>query len=411
MAPITFDHVRKVYPDGTVAVHELSLEIPDGELVVLVGPSGCGKTTALRMVAGLEEITEGEVRIGGDVVNRLPPRERDVAMVFQNYALYPHKSIYDNLAFPLRLRKLSRAEIDARVQRVARILELQEQLRRKPRQLSGGQRQRVAMGRAIIREPRAFLMDEPLSNLDAKLRTQMRAEISLLHKELGVTTLYVTHDQVEAMTLGERVAVMRKGELQQVAAPQELYDRPVNLFVAGFIGSPAMNFVQGELERPADGEAAVRIGEQRIAVDGVERALAPGLEAYAGRKLIVGIRPEHLQDAALEAGSSPERRLQGRVRLREALGSESVVHFQIDAAPAVSPELTELAEEVDETTLLGALDDQRRIRRTALVGRFGVDSRVREGEDAQVAVRPGALRFFDPESGRRIGAGEPTRAA
>ncbi len=411
MAPVSFDHVRKVYPDGTVAVHELSLEIADGELMVLVGPSGCGKTTALRMVAGLEEISDGEVRIGAEVVNRLPPRERDVAMVFQNYALYPHKSIYDNLAFPLRLRKLSRAEIDERVQRVARILELQEQLRRKPRQLSGGQRQRVAMGRAIIREPRAFLMDEPLSNLDAKLRTQMRAEISLLHKELGVTTLYVTHDQVEAMTLGQRVAVMRKGELQQVAAPQELYDRPVNLFVAGFIGSPAMNFVQGELERAGDGEVAVRIGDQRVAVDGAERALAPGLDGYAGRKLIVGIRPEHLQDAVLDAGGSPARRLQGRVRLREALGSESVVHFQIDAAPAVSPELTELAEEVDETTLLGALDDQRRIRRTALVGRFGVDSRVREGEDAQVAVRPGALRFFDPESGRRIGAGAPTEAA
>ncbi len=411
MAPVSFDHVRKVYPDGTVAVHELSLEIADGELMVLVGPSGCGKTTALRMVAGLEEISDGEVRIGAEVVNRLPPRERDVAMVFQNYALYPHKSIYDNLAFPLRLRKLSRAEIDERVQRVARILELQEQLRRKPRQLSGGQRQRVAMGRAIIREPRAFLMDEPLSNLDAKLRTQMRAEISLLHKELGVTTLYVTHDQVEAMTLGQRVAVMRKGELQQVAAPQELYDRPVNLFVAGFIGSPAMNFVQGELERAGDGDVAVRIGDQRVAVDGSERALAPGLDGYAGRKLIVGIRPEHLEDAVLDARGSPARRLQGRVRLREALGSESVVHFQIDAAPAVSPELTELAEEVDETTLLGALDDQRRIRRTALVGRFGVDSRVREGEDAQVAVRPGALRFFDPESGRRIGAGAPTEAA
>jgi len=404
VAPITFDHVRKVYPDGTVAVQELSLEISNGELVVLVGPSGCGKTTALRMVAGLEEITDGEVRIGGDVVNRLPPRERDIAMVFQNYALYPHKSIYDNLAFPLRLRKLGKAEVDARVQRVARILELEEQLPRKPRQLSGGQRQRVAMGRAIIREPRAFLMDEPLSNLDAKLRTQMRAEISLLHKELGVTTLYVTHDQVEAMTLGERVAVMRKGELQQVAAPQELYDRPVNLFVAGFIGSPAMNFVQGELERPADGSVAVRVGDQRVAIDDAERALASGLDAYAGRKLIVGIRPEHLQDAALEPDASSSRRLHGHVRLREALGSESVVHFQIDAAPAVSAELTELAEEVDETTLLGALDDQRRIRRTALVGRFGVDSRVREGEEAQVAVRPGALRFFDAESGRRVGA-------
>ncbi len=402
MAPVSFDHVKKVYPDGTVAVHDLTLQIADGELMVLVGPSGCGKTTALRMVAGLEEISSGDVRIGSDVVNALPPRERDVAMVFQNYALYPHKSIYDNLAFPLRLRRLTKAEIDERVQRVAQVLELREQLKRKPRQLSGGQRQRVAMGRAIIREPRAFLMDEPLSNLDAKLRTQMRAEISLLHKELGVTTLYVTHDQVEAMTLGDRVAVMRKGELQQVAAPQDLYDRPVNLFVAGFIGSPAMNFVQGDVA--ADGELAVVVGTQRLEVDHLERTSAPGLESYRGRRVIVGIRPEHLEDATVDATSSRGRSLIGNVRLREALGSESVVHFQIDAAPAVSPELTELAEEVDETTLLGALDDQRRMRRTALVGRFGVESRAREGESVTVAIRPGALRFFDPDSGRRIGA-------
>jgi multiple sugar transport system ATP-binding protein len=403
VASVSFDHVRKVYPDGTVAVQDLTLEIPDGELMVLVGPSGCGKTTALRMVAGLEEISEGEVRIGDEVVNKLPPRDRDLAMVFQTYALYPHKSIYDNLAFPLRLRKLGKADIEERVQRVARILELEEQLKRKPRQLSGGQRQRVAMGRAIIREPQAFLMDEPLSNLDAKLRTQMRAEISLLHKELGVTTLYVTHDQVEAMTLGQRVTVMRKGELQQVATPQELYDRPVNLFVAGFIGSPPMNFVQGEVARNGAG-VEVQIGDQRLSVDDGERALASGLDDWVGRRLIVGVRPEHLEDAALDAAAAQGRRLNGHVRLRELLGSESIVHFQIDAAPAVSPELVELAEEIDETTLLDALDDQRRMRRTALVGRFGVDSTVREDEDAQVAVRPRALRFFDPESGRRIGA-------
>jgi multiple sugar transport system ATP-binding protein len=404
VAEITFDRVRKVYPDGTVAVHELSLAISDGELMVLVGPSGCGKTTALRMVAGLEEISEGEIRIGEQVVNVMPPRDRDIAMVFQTYALYPHKSVYDNLAFPLRLRRLPKHEVDERVKHIARLLELEEQLRRKPRQLSGGQRQRVAMGRAIVREPRAFLMDEPLSNLDAKLRTQMRAEISLLHKELGVTTLYVTHDQVEAMTLGQRVAVLRKGELQQVAAPQELYDRPVNLFVAGFIGSPAMNFVEGEIERDG-GALAVKVGAHRLAVDERERALAAGVDAYAGRKVIVGVRPEHLDDAALAPGTPSERRLRGHVRLRESLGSESVVHFQIDAAPAVTPELLELTEEVDETVLLGALDDQRRIRRTALVGRFGVDSGVREDEDAEVAVMPAALRFFDPENGRRIGAG------
>ncbi len=242
MAQVSFSDVRKVYPDGTVAVKDLSLEIPDGELMVFVGPSGCGKTTALRMVAGLEVITEGEVRIGDEVVNGLPPRDRDVAMVFQNYALYPHKTVYENLSFPLRLRRLAKPEIDRRVKRMAQVLDIEQQLPRRPRQLSGGQRQRVAMGRAMIREPRAFLMDEPLSNLDAKLRTQMRAELGLIHKQIGVTTIYVTHDQVEAMTLGQRVAVMRNGELQQVAAPQELYSRPNNIFVAGFIGSPAMNF-------------------------------------------------------------------------------------------------------------------------------------------------------------------------
>ena len=376
MASVSFDHVRKVYPDGTVAVQGLTLEIHDGELMVLVGPSGCGKTTALRMVAGLEEISEGEVRIGDEVVNKLPPRDRDLAMVFQTYALYPHKSIYDNLAFPLRLRKLGKSEIDQRVRRIARVLELEEQLKRKPRQLSGGQRQRVAMGRAIIREPQAFLMDEPLSNLDAKLRTQMRAEISLLHKELGVTTLYVTHDQVEAMTLGQRVTVMRKGDLQQVATPQELYDRPVNLFVAGFIGSPPMNFVQGEVARNGAG-VDVQIGDQRLTVDDDERALASGLDDWVGRRLIVGVRPEHLEDAALDPAAGQGRRLNGHVRLRELLGSESIVHFQIDAAPAVSPELVELAEEIDETTRLAALAAQRRLRRPALVGGFGVESLVR----------------------------------
>jgi multiple sugar transport system ATP-binding protein len=403
LADIALDRVRKVYPDGTVAVRELSLEIPDGELMVLVGPSGCGKTTALRMVAGLEEISDGEIRIGERAVNQMPPRERDIAMVFQNYALYPHKSVYENLAFPLKLRGLSKREIDERVHRIAGLLELEEQLPRRPRQLSGGQRQRVAMGRAIVREPQAFLMDEPLSNLDAKLRTQMRAEISLLHKELRITTLYVTHDQVEAMTLGQRVAVLRKGELQQVAGPQELYDLPVNLFVAGFIGSPAMNFVQGEVEQ-ADGGVAVRIGTRRIVLDDRERALAPGLESSTGRKVIVGMRPEHLEDAEIASDLAADRRLVGSVRLREALGSESVVHFQIEAAPAVSAELEELAEDIDETTLLDTLDAQRKMRRTALVGRFAAASRVVEGTTAEVAVQPGALRFFDAETGRRVGA-------
>jgi multiple sugar transport system ATP-binding protein len=400
MAQVTLENVMKVYPDGTEAVKDLSLEIADGELVVFVGPSGCGKTTALRMVAGLEEITSGTIRIGERVVNQLPPRERDVAMVFQNYALYPHKSVYENLAFPLKLRRLSKPEVTNRVHRIARLLELEEQLPRRPRQLSGGQRQRVAMGRAIVREPQAFLMDEPLSNLDAKLRTQMRAEISLLHKELAVTTIYVTHDQVEAMTLGERVAVMRKGELQQVAAPQELYDRPANLFVAGFIGSPSMNFVQGTIES-VDGRLSVAFGSERVALDERERAEHRALGQWSGKKVIAGIRPEHLEDAALAGNGPSDRQLRGLVRLKEALGSEIVVHFQIEAVPAVSPELSEL-EEVDESALLDQLDRERRLRRTAFVGRFDVGTTVREDEDAQIAVLPGALRFFDPGTGQAI---------
>jgi multiple sugar transport system ATP-binding protein len=398
-----FDHVRKVYPDGTVAVEDLSLEIADGHLMVFVGPSGCGKTTALRMVAGLEEITAGEVRIGEIVVNGLPPRDRDVAMVFQNYALYPHKSVYENLAFPLKLRGLSKSEIEQRVKRLARVLELDEQLPRRPRQLSGGQRQRVAMGRALIREPHAFLMDEPLSNLDAKLRTQMRAEISLLHKELGVTTIYVTHDQVEAMTLGQRVAVLRKGELQQVADPQELYTRPTNLFVAGFIGSPAMNFFEGRVER-ANGATAVAFGDgQRLAVDESEQALADGLIGDDGRRIVVGVRPEHLEDATLATGTPDERRLRGLVRLRELLGSEVVVHFEVEAAPVVTEETRDLAEDVD-ALVLTELDHLRAARRTAFVGRFSAEAPTQEGTIAEIAVSPGALRFFDPETGGRIGA-------
>jgi multiple sugar transport system ATP-binding protein len=406
MAQVSLENIGKVYPDGTVAVSDLSLEITDGELVVLVGPSGCGKTTALRMIAGLEEITSGEIKIGDRVVNKIPPRDRDIAMVFQTYALYPHKSVYDNLAFPLKLRRVPKGEIEQRVRRIARLLELEEQLKRRPRQLSGGQRQRVAMGRAIVREPQAFLMDEPLSNLDAKLRTQMRAEIGLLHKELGVTMIYVTHDQVEAMTLGQRVAVMRKGELQQVASPQELYDRPANLFVAGFIGSPSMNFVEGALDR-SNGELAVTFGSERLTVDDEEKAQHPGLTDLGDKKVIVGVRPEHLADAALVTDAPDGRRLNGLVRLKEALGSEIVVHFQIEAAPAVLPELRELTEDLDEATLLediDALDQHRRIRRTAFTGRFGVATRVEEDKEAEIAITAGALRFFDAETGAAIGA-------
>jgi multiple sugar transport system ATP-binding protein len=403
VAQVSFDHVQKVYPDGTVAVQDLSLEIADGALMVLVGPSGCGKTTALRMVAGLEEITDGQVRIGDEVVNGLPPRDRDVAMVFQNYALYPHKSVYDNLAFPLRLRGLPKTAIDERVKRIARVLELEEQLRRRPRQLSGGQRQRVAMGHALIREPQAFLMDEPLSNLDAKLRTQMRAEISLLHKELGVTTVYVTHDQVEAMTLGQHVAVLRKGELQQVAGPQELYSRPTNLFVAGFIGSPAMNFFAGRIEH-GNGAVSVTFGDgQRLVVDAAERSLAGGLAGDNGRRVVVGVRPEHLDDATLAAAIPEDRRLRGLVRLRELLGSEVVIHFEVEAAPVVTDETREIAEDVDASALT-ELDHLRAARRTAFVGRFAAEAPTQEGTVAEIAVAPGALRFFDPETGSRIGA-------
>jgi multiple sugar transport system ATP-binding protein len=401
VAQVSFDHVRKVYGDGTVAVVDLTLEIPDGELMVLVGPSGCGKTTALRMVAGLEVITEGEIRIGEDVVNKLPPRDRDVAMVFQNYALYPHKSVFENLSFPLKLRKMSRGEIEERVGRIAQVLELEEQLKRKPRQLSGGQRQRVAMGRAMIREPQAYLMDEPLSNLDAKLRTQMRAELGLLHKELGVTTIYVTHDQIEAMTLGERVAVMRKGELQQVAPPQELYNRPTNIFVAGFIGSPAMNFFEGSLEVGADGTTVAFGDGQRLAVDETERSLAGALGERNGAGVVVGVRPEHLEDAAIATEVPANRRLKGLVRLRELLGSEVVVHFEVEAAPVVRDEVREIAQDVDPAAL-SELDHLRSARRTAFVGRFGVESSAREGDVAEIAVTPGALRFFDRETGDRI---------
>jgi multiple sugar transport system ATP-binding protein len=321
-------------------------------------------------------------------------------MVFQTYALYPHKSVYDNLAFPLRLRGMPKAEVEQRVKRIARLLELEEQLKRRPRQLSGGQRQRVAMGRAIVREPQAFLMDEPLSNLDAKLRTQMRAEIGLLHKELSVTTIYVTHDQVEAMTLGQRVAVLRRGELQQVAPPQELYDRPVNLFVAGFIGSPAMNFFQGQVAQ-ADTGIDVAVGGQHIRVDESELALHPPLAHRVGGNVIVGVRPEHLQDAALVPVAANGRSLRGQVQLKELLGSEVVVHFQVEAAPAITEELLEIAQDVD-AAVVDELDHQRLLRRTAFVGRFGLATTVEEDQPADIAVAPGALRFFDAETGEAI---------
>jgi multiple sugar transport system ATP-binding protein len=400
VAAVTFSGVSKIFPDGTKAVADLDLETEHEEFMVLVGPSGCGKTTALRMVAGLEEISEGEIRIGDRVVNEVSPKDRDIAMVFQTYALYPHLTVFDNIAFSLKLRKMKKQEISKRVQEAAKVLGLDPFLDRKPRALSGGQRQRVAMGRAIVRQPQAFLMDEPLSNLDAKLRVQMRAEISRLTRSLGVTTIYVTHDQVEAMTMGDRVAVMRKGELQQVAPPQELYDHPLNVFVGGFIGSPAMNLVEASLER-SNGTLAAVLGDQRISLDDDVLAGRPALKSFEGRAVVLGIRPEHLEDAGLVRDVPEAKRLRGEIELTEALGSELMVHFKINAPPALTEEVKELAADVGEVAVTG-LEDARAEQQTIVVGRFGVESRVNAGETAEVAVDTRALHFFDPESGLGI---------
>ncbi|MGZ8694717.1 MAG: ABC transporter ATP-binding protein [Gaiellaceae bacterium] len=398
MAEVQLEDVSKVYGDGTRAVDSMSLEVSDGEFMVLVGPSGCGKTTALRMVAGLEEISEGTLRIGDRIVNDLTPRERDIAMVFQSYALYPHLSVYDNIAFSLKLHKLPKPEIDKRVHDAARILDLEPYLKRKPKALSGGQRQRVAMGRAIVRNPSAFLMDEPLSNLDAKLRVQMRAEISELQRNLGVTTIYVTHDQVEAMTMGDRVAVMRKGELQQAAEPQELYDHPVNLFVAGFIGSPAMNLLEATLQSH-NGGLTVRSGSQEILLSQETLAQRPALRSYEGRTVVLGIRPEDLEDHRLAGESAHGGRLQGTVTLRESLGAEIIVHFSADAPPAVTEDVKELAEDVGEADRVAA---HAEASSTVIVGRFGARSRVKPGDEIEVAVDTRQLHFFDVDSGLGI---------
>jgi multiple sugar transport system ATP-binding protein len=400
VAGVTFEGLGKVYPDGTRAVSGMDLEIQDGEFMVLVGPSGCGKTTALRMVAGLEDISEGVLRIGERVVNHMPARDRDIAMVFQSYALYPHLTVYDNIAFGLRLRKTPKEEIDKRVREAAHVLGLEQFLDRKPRALSGGQRQRVAMGRAIVRQPQAYLMDEPLSNLDAKLRVHMRAEIASLQNELGVTTIYVTHDQVEAMTMGDRVAVMRKGELQQVAPPQELYERPVNLFVGGFIGSPAMNLVEATIQ-PRNGKLAVQIGEHDLALSDELLAYRSALKEYVGKRVVVGIRPENLEDAALEPDMPDDQKLRGVVVLREPLGSEIVAHFTVSAPPALTEDVRELARDVGQESAVQAAAAEGE-NETVMVGRFGPRSRIKNGDVVDVAVESGALHFFDLETGLGI---------
>jgi multiple sugar transport system ATP-binding protein len=396
VAVIVYEGIWKVYDDGTEAVKDLNLDIGDGELLVIVGPSGCGKTTALRMLAGLEEISDGTIRIGERVVNDLTPRDRDVAMVFQSYALYPHMTVEKNLAFGLKLRKLPKKEVAERVQRAARILQIEEFLNRKPRQLSGGQRQRVAMGRAIVREPQAFLMDEPLSNLDAKLRVQMRAEIHQLQRRLGVTTLYVTHDQVEAMTMGDRVAVMNAGHLQQVDTPQVLYDQPVNEFVAGFIGSPAINLVEATLER-SNGHLQVKMGEHLFAVDDQAVRNRSGLDKYVGGEVILGIRPEDFEDASLEPDAPPDRRLKVAVDLTEPLGSEVLVHFSTEATGIVpSAAAADVGEDAD--VRLGGNDDGDDEVTTRLVARVSPKSRIAVGNEIELAVDTSRLYFFDPET-------------
>jgi multiple sugar transport system ATP-binding protein len=397
MAEIALEKLTKVYPDGTEAVTDLRLDVADGEFVVFVGPSGCGKTTALRMIAGLEPITSGTVSIGGRVVNDLPPKDRDVAMVFQNYALYPHMNAYDNMAFALKMRGLAKAEISRRVNEAARVLGLGDSLKKKPRTLSGGQRQRVAMGRAIVREPRAFLMDEPLSNLDAKLRVDMRAEISRIQRDLAVTTIYVTHDQTEAMTMGDRVAVMRGGVLQQVNSPQNLYEQPANLFVAEFIGSPAMNLVQATLVRLGDG-LGVRFGEHALRVAPSSARKRPALASYVGREVVLGIRPEDLEDAELVPDAPGDQMLAIVTDIREDMGAEVLLHFAVHAQPVQASEVTEALEHEE----FEALKERARREGVPYIARVDRSTRAREGEPLRLVVDVEHLYFFDPTTGLGI---------
>jgi multiple sugar transport system ATP-binding protein len=399
MAEVVLDKVNKQYENGFHAVQDLDLDIKHGEFLVLVGPSGCGKSTALRMVAGLEDISSGTLRIGDRVVNTLSPKDRDIAMVFQSYALYPHMSVADNIAYGLRIRRMDKAEIDRRVKKVADMLELTALLDRKPKQLSGGQRQRVAMGRAIVREPQVFLMDEPLSNLDAKLRVQMRSEIAQVQHDLDVTTIYVTHDQTEAMTMGDRVAVMKAGVLQEVGDPQHLYDYPANIFVAGFIGSPPMNMAVGKVVRAdGNGDLAVRLGSATLRLHPSVAAERPALAGYVARDVAVGIRSEDMEDARLVRDAPADTRLQAEVSLVEALGAQIVVHFEVDA-PKVVTEDTKLLDKDAHTDEAPA---HAEIAGTRFVAAFAPRSRVRVGDRVEVVVDTERMHFFDPDTGAAI---------
>ncbi|MEX2586759.1 MAG: sn-glycerol-3-phosphate ABC transporter ATP-binding protein UgpC [Actinomycetota bacterium] len=402
MAKVALDKVGKIYPDGTKAVDDLSLEIGDGEFMVFVGPSGCGKTTALRMVAGLEDISEGTVSIGDRVVNDLPSKDRDIAMVFQNYALYPHMSVADNIGFGLKLRKTPKDEIERRVADAANILGLEDFLNRKPRALSGGQRQRVAMGRAIVREPKVFLMDEPLSNLDAKLRVQMRAEISGIQRRLGVTTVYVTHDQVEAMTMGDRVAVIRRGLLQQVAGPQDLYDKPVNIFVAGFIGSPAMNMFEATLQ-VSNGSGSLTFGENKMAVPARIFDERPGLASYAGKKIVAGIRPEDIEDADLLAEGAEEagHTMPVKVDLAESMGSEVNIHFTVQAPPVLTEDTKELAADLSSDAVT-ELEKSAKSTATKFMARLSPRTSARTGSEIKIALDTARMHFFDLETSQTV---------
>ena len=391
MGAIDIKSAGKIYPNGTRALEDVNITINDGEFVVLVGPSGCGKTTLLRMVAGLEDITEGEISIGDKTVNDVAPKDRDIAMVFQNYALYPHMSVFDNMAFSLKLRKLPKDEIEQKVKEAAKTLEISELLDRKPKALSGGQRQRVAMGRAIVRNPQAFLMDEPLSNLDAKLRVQMRAELGQLHTQLQTTTLYVTHDQVEAMTMGDRVAVIRKGELQQIDTPREIYLKPKNIFVAGFIGSPSMNFVYANVGVNKS-SIQLNFGNDQIEYKGEKLGK---LKAFENKEIVMGIRPEAFEDGNYANASEFSESIKVSVSLLEQLGSDSYIHFYKDIKPVQTEAIEEiLADEGEDISVLGD--------NTKFIARINPNSTVVEGKEIELKIDPSKLHFFDPETGDAI---------